>query len=50
MSGMFYGAKKFNRDISEWDVSNVEFNNIMFLDCNINSDFMPHFKSNMIRI
>ena len=50
MAGMFQGAKKFNRDISEWDVSNVEFNNLMFLDCNINSDFMPQFKSNMIRI
>ena len=50
MAGMFQGAKKFNRDISEWDVSNVEHNNFMFLYCNINSDFMPQFKSNMIYI
>lgn len=50
MAGMFQGAKKFNRDISEWDVSNVEFNSLMFLECNINSNFMPQFKSNMVRI
>jgi hypothetical protein len=29
MSGMFYKSK-FNGDISSWDVSNVEFIDLMF--------------------
>lgn len=33
----------FNSDISEWDVSNVEYNNSIFEDNEFDVKNMPHF-------
>ena len=33
MRGMFFEFKKFNQDISTWDVSNVTDMNYMFAGC-----------------
>jgi surface protein len=43
MEDMFYMAKRFNQDISKWDVSNVKKTTKMFWKCKINRKFKPKF-------
>ena len=44
MDYMFYGAKKFNQDISAWDVSKVNNKDNMFDGCTIKEKYKPKFK------
>ena len=49
MREMFYGANKFNQDISNWDVSNVENMAWMFGNCkSFNQDISNWDVSNVI--
>ena len=41
---MFLECKKFNKDISNWDISNVTNNYNMFDDCPIEEKYKPKFK------
>ena len=44
MTAMFSGCKSFNQDISNWDVSKVKNNTLMFLKCPIKEEYKPKFK------
>ena len=41
---MFFDCKKFNQDISNWDVSNVMGRVGMFYGCPIKNEYEPKFK------
>jgi hypothetical protein len=43
-SYLFYRRIKFNGNISKWDVSNVEYNDNIFLHCPIKEKYKPKFK------
>ena len=44
MNYMFGGCKKFNQDISKWDVSKVKSHYFIFSDCGIQDKYKPKFK------
>ena len=44
MSYMFAFCKKFNQDISNWDVSKVRYKIAMFYNCPIKEEYKPKFK------
>ena len=44
MKYMFWGCKKFNQDISGWDVSKVTDAYNIFKGCKIKYKFKPKFK------
>ena len=48
MSAMFEGARKFNQDISSWDVSNViDMSNMFYIVSNFNQDISSWDVSNV---
>ena len=44
MSYMFAFCKKFNQDLSKWNVSKVRYNSYMFDSCSIKDKYKPKFK------
>ena len=44
MSYMFAFCKKFNQDLSKWNVSKVRYNSYMFDSCPIKDKYKPKFK------
>ena len=44
MDFMFYSCKKFNKDLYDWDVSNVRRPDHIFHDCPIKEEYKPKFK------
>ena len=44
MSYMFAFCKKFNQDLSKWNVSKVRYNSYMFDSCQIKDKYKPKFK------
>ena len=44
ISYMFFDCKKFNQDISKWNVSNVTYNTNIFKGCIIEEKYKPIFK------
>ena len=44
MSYMFAFCKKFNQDLSKWDVSKVRYKIDMFDNCSIKDEYKPKFK------
>ena len=41
---MFDFCKKFNQDLSKWDVSKVRYKIDMFDNCPIKEEYKPKFK------
>ncbi|WP_400255032.1 BspA family leucine-rich repeat surface protein [Spiroplasma endosymbiont of Cleonymus obscurus] len=51
MNFMFYGAKKFNQDLSKWNVNKVrEHSNFANYSGITNPNKLPKFKNNIITI
>ena len=44
MSYMFWYCKSLNQDLSDWDVSKVQYNILMFHNCQIKEEYKPKFK------
>ena len=44
MDSMFYECYSFNQNISNWNVSKVEYNYNIFFNCPIEEKYKPKFK------
>ena len=44
MDGMFMMAKKFNQDISKWNITKAPYSKNIFSWCPIKEEYKPKFK------
>jgi hypothetical protein len=44
MDGMFMMAKKFNQDISKWNIAKAPYSKNIFSWCPIKEEYKPKFK------